>query len=343
MIRFGNQSLFILYWLLPLLVLFYWYAFKKKNDAAKSFGSEELMKKLMSGTSRTKQKIKSSLLVFGAVILIFTLTRPQIGTRLEEVTREGQDILIAIDVSKSMLAEDILPSRLEKAKFEVGKIIEKLQGDRIGLIAFAGEPFVQCPLTLDYSAARLLLSVINPDLIPVPGTDITKAIKKAIETFEQKERKYKVLILITDGENHSEEVEKAAEDAAKEGIVIYCVGIGTPDGVPIPDFDENGIRRGYKKDDKGNTIVSKLDEFTLEKIALSTNGKYYNATPEAAELDLIYEAISEGEKKQLGSLKFTQYEDRFQIFLALFLVILIIEMLLSEKRKVKKEWTGRFN
>lgn len=274
--------------------------------------------------------------------MVVAIARPQIGTRIEEVTREGQDIIVAIDVSASMMAEDISPSRLEKAKHEIGEMIDKLEGDRIGLIAFAGEAFVQCPLTLDYGAAKLLLSVINPNLIPLPGTNVSQALIKAIETFEQQERKHKILILITDGEDHVGDIDQYAEAAAREGIVIYTVGIGTPEGVPIPEFDLAGNRIGFRKDSDGQTIVTKLDELTLEKIASTTGGKYFRATPEEAELDRIYAEISSGEKKELGSMQFTRFEDRFQYFLALFILILLFETILPERRKIKEEWKGRY-
>jgi len=342
-LRFADREFLRLLWLAPLLALFFWYAFYRKKRAISRFGSSELMAKLTAGTSARRQKFKAALLILAVVFLSLALARPQIGTRLEEVKREGQDIIVAIDVSKSMLAEDISPSRLEKAKHEISRIIDKLDGDRIGIVVFAGEAFVQCPLTLDYGAAKLLLSVVNPGLVPLPGTNIPAAIEKAVQAFEQKERKYKVLLLITDGENHTGEAEKVAEAAAKEGVVIYTVGIGTPDGVPIPDFDDKGRRIGYKKDENGETVVSKLDELILEKIALATDGKYYNATPEEAELDQIYEAISKGGKKELGSMHFTQFEDRFQILLALFLLLVLWEMLLSERRGKQSEWSGRFS
>jgi len=342
MIRFVNIQFFQLFWLIPLLVVFFWYVFRKKNQAILRFGSPELMEKLTAVTSRQKQRIKAGVLIAGAAILIAAIARPQIGTVLEEVTRQGQDIIVAIDVSASMLAEDISPSRLEKAKHEIGNMIDKLEGDRIGLIAFAGEAFVQCPLTLDYGAAKLLLSVINPNLIPLPGTNLQQALAKAIETFDQQERQHKILILITDGEDHIGEIEEYSENAAREGIVIYTVGIGTPEGVPIPEFDQAGNRVGFLKDNDGQTIVTKLDEITLEKIALTTNGKYFHATPEEAELDKIYEEISSGEKKELGSMQFTSFEDRFQYFLALFILFLLIETILPERRKIKEEWKGRF-
>ncbi|MFC1556354.1 VWA domain-containing protein [candidate division KSB1 bacterium] len=341
-LRFGQQQYIQFLWLIPVLAVFYWYAFYKKKQGLQKFGSPELMQKLTFGTSRARQKGKAAVLVCASAVIIISLARPQIGTQHEEVTREGQDIIIAIDVSTSMLAEDIRPSRLEKAKHEIGRIIDRLEGDRIGLILFAGEAFVQCPLTLDYGAAKLLLSAVNPGLIPLPGTNIPAALEKAVGTFEQKERQYKVLVLITDGEDHAGDIENWTEAAAREGIVIYCVGIGTPEGVPIPEFNENGVRTGFKKDEYGETVVSKLDELTLEKIALATDGKYYNATPDEAELELIFEAISEGEKKELGSMRFTHYEDRFQYLLGLFLVLVVGELLLPERRKISSEWRGRF-
>ncbi len=341
-LRFAQQQYLQLLWIIPLLILFYWYAFYKKRQGLLKFGNPELIEKLIRGTSRARQKSKAAILIFSAVVLVTALARPQIGTRLEEVKREGQDIIVAIDVSKSMLAEDIIPSRLEKAKHEISRIIDRLEGDRIGIIVFAGEAFVQCPLTLDYGAAELLLSVVNPGLIPLPGTNIPAALEKAVESFEQKERQHKALILITDGEDHAGEIDKWSEAAAREGIVIYTVGIGTPEGVPIPDFDENGNRIGFKKNDKGETVVSKLEDLTLEKIALATGGKYYNATPEESELDLIYEAISEGEKKELGSMKFTQFEDRFQYLLGLFIFLMIWDFIIPERKKMKSDWQGRF-
>lgn len=342
-LRFAQYQYLQLLWLVPLLILFYWFTFYRKKKLLNRFGSPELMSKLTAGTSRTRQKVRAGALIFCLGLLALSMSRPQIGTRMEEVTREGKDVIVAIDVSKSMYAEDIKPNRLEKAKLEVAKIIDRLQGDRIGIIAFAGEAFVQCPLTLDYGAAKLLLSVINPGLIPLPGTNLSAAMETAVNTFDEQEKNYKVLILITDGEDHEGEIDEWTETASKEGIIIYTVGIGTPEGVPIPDIDDNGLRLGYKKDENGETVVSKLDELTLEKIALYTNGMYFHASPDGAELDNLYEAIYEGDKKELGSMKFTQFEDRFQYLLGLFILLAIWELLYPERRKIKSEWSGRFS
>jgi len=341
MFRFGNQELLYLLFLIPLLVVFFIWVRRSKMKALERFGNIKLLEKLMVYSNTGRQNIKIFLVVASLFLFLVALARPQIGTKLEEVKREGVDIFVAIDVSLSMIAEDIKPNRLEKAKHEVANLVNRLEGDRIGLIAFAGEAFVQCPLTLDYGATKMFLDIMDPILIPVPGTAIGKAIEKSIQSFVETERKHKVLILITDGEDTIEDPMKMAEIAEKEGIVIYTVGIGSPQGQPIPLYDNAGKQVGYKKDKQGNVVTSKLDELALEKIALQTSGKYYNAN-EKLELDKIYDAIGSMEKKELSSRIFSQYEDRFQYFLAFGLFLLLIDVLLPERKRVKKEWRGRF-
>jgi Ca-activated chloride channel family protein len=343
MIRFSHPVVLYFLLVIPWLVLFFWWAIQQKKKAMQQFGSLSLVQKLASTTSSSKQKWKMALIVMATAFLFFASSGPQIGTRLEEVKREGVDVLIALDVSLSMKAEDIKPSRLEKAKHEIGNFIDQLQGDRIGLLAFAGVPFTQCPLTLDYGAAKLFLDVINTDLIPQPGTAIGDAIRLSLKSFNQKERKYKVLVLITDGEDHDTEPLKAAEDAEKEGVVIYTVGIGLPQGVPIPIYDSYGNRVGFKKDREGSVVTSKLDEVMLEKIALQTGGKYYRASTNEVELTKIYDEIRKMEKKELISKQFAQYEERFQFFLFPGIVLLAFEVLISERKKQKEVWKGRMN
>jgi len=237
MLRFAHPEYLYLLWLIPALIVFYCLAFRWKTKAMQRFGNLELVKKLAASTSRKRQVTKVSCVIAAFIFLIVSLARPQIGTKLQEVKREGVDIIIALDVSQSMLAEDVKPNRLEKARHEISGFIDRLEGDRVGLIAFAGEAFVQCPLTLDYGAAKIFLDILDTNLIPEPGTAIGEAIFKAIGTFEQRERKHKVLVLITDGEDHDSEPLKAAEEARREGIVIYTVGIGSGKGVPIPLYD----------------------------------------------------------------------------------------------------------
>jgi len=329
------EYIYVLLILLPLLMIFFWLVHRMKRKAMKRFGNPTLMQKLTSSFSPRKQRWKTILLLLSTFFLLFSLSRPQLGTRLTLMKREGVDIVIALDCSLSMLAEDFLPSRLEKAKQEVKGLIARMRGDRVGLVAFAGVAFIQCPLTLDYSAAQMFLDIMDVDLIPEPGTAIGDAIRTSIKAFNQKERKYKVLILLTDGEDHDSDPLGAAEEAAQEGIRIYTIGIGSTQGEPIPLRNERGEITGYKKDGEGNVVVSRLDETTLQKIALTTGGKYYHATRGEMELDKIYDEISRMEKKELEGKLLTQYEDRYQIFLFLSVLCLVVEFLLSDRRSKK--------
>ena len=327
--------IYVLLILLPLLIVFYWFVFRMKRKAKERFGNLALIEKLSLSFSPKKQRWKVALMLLGIFFLLFSLARPQLGTKLTLMKREGVDIVIAMDVSFSMMAEDIKPNRLEKAKQEVNGLISRMRGDRVGLVAFAGVPFVQCPLTLDYSAAKMFLDIIDVNLIPQPGTVIGDAIRTSIEAFNQKERKYKVLILLTDGEDHDSDPQGAAEEASKEGIRIYTIGIGSVVGEPIPLRDSQGRVTGFKKDKEEGVVVSKLDEVTLQKIALTSGGKYYHATSGEMELDKIYDEISKMEKKELEGKLLTQYEDRYQYFLLVSVILLSIEFLLSEKRSKK--------
>ncbi len=341
-LRFENPDFLHFLWGVFALIAFFIWTVKYKQILLKRFGNLEILQKLMYSYSSGRRNLKYILITLSYVFFVFALANPQIGKKLEEFTREGVDIMVAMDVSTSMLAEDIKPSRMEKAKHEVGKLIDILKGDRIGLIAFAGIAHVQCPLTLDYSAAKLFLNMMDTDLIPQPGTAIGNAIRKAVSSFNSDERKHKVLILITDGEDHESKPLEAAEEAEQEGIIIYTVGIGSTQGVPIPVYNRSGSQTGFKKDRQGNIVTTKLDVLTLQKIAYETGGKYYLASRGEAELDDIYSEISEMEKKELKSKRFSQYEDRFQIFLIIGLILVLLEMLIPERKRIKKEWQGRF-
>ncbi len=320
-------------WGVVLLILFFVWISKNKEKLLRQFGHLEMMRKMMLGFSKTRTAWKSALFIMGYIFLVLALADPQMGTKLEEVKREGVDIVVALDVSLSMQAEDIAPNRLEKSKHEISKLIDILQGDRIGLVAFAGMAHAQCPLTLDYAAAKLFLRMMDTDLIPQPGTALADAIKKATKMFEQKDRKHKVLILITDGESHTGDVEKAAEEAAKEGIVIYTIGLGSERGVPIPVYDRSGNRSGFKKDREGNVVTTKLDAAILQKIAFLANGKYYISSSGETELKEIYKEINKMDKKNLTSKQFTQYEDRYQFFAVFALLFFILEMLIPVRDK----------
>lgn len=331
--RFAAPQYLALLGLIVVLALFYIWSIRRKKKILERFGDLMLILKTSPYISFARQGGKAAMLLFGILFLVVTLSQLQCGTHMEMMKREGIDLVIAIDVSNSMLAEDMKPSRIEKARQEVRGIIDRLKGDRIGLVAFAGEAFIQCPLTLDYSAAQIFLDVIDVGLIPQQGTAIGDAIDKATEAFETQERKHKVLILLTDGEDQTNKALAAAEEARKQGIKIFPIGIGSTLGEPIPVTDRQGNRVGYKKDQKGEVIVTKLDEMTLQKIAMATGGKYYHATAGEMELDKVYDEISKMEKKELEGKLMMQYEDRFQYPLFLALLLIVLEFFISEKRK----------
>jgi Ca-activated chloride channel family protein len=341
-LKFENPEYLHLLWGVIFWILFFVWAVKYKRYLLRRFGNLEILQKLMRSYSTQRRNLKYTLIIFSYILFVIALANPQIGKRLEEFTRKGVDIMVALDVSKSMLAEDIKPNRLEKAKHEISKLIDLLEGDRVGLIAFAGIAHVQCPLTLDYSAAKLFLNIMETDIIPQPGTALGEAIQKAIPAFNTEERKHKVLILITDGESHESDPLEVATEAEKEGIIIYTVGIGSAQGVPIPLYTKSGNQAGFKKYRQGNVVTTKLDVVTLQKIAYQTGGKYFLATGGEAELTEIYNEISAMEKKELTSKRFSQYEDRFQIFLILGLILILLEILIPEKKRQKREWRGRF-
>jgi Ca-activated chloride channel family protein len=274
------------------------------------------------------------MLVLAVSLMLFSLARPQWGFEWQEVKRSGIDVLIAIDVSKSMLATDVKPNRLERSKFAVKDMVKKLSGDRIGLVAFAGTAFLQCPMTIDYNGFLLALDDLNTDTIPRPGTSMTGAIRQALEAFKGPDKKYKTLVIITDGEDFEGDALKAAAQAAAEGMKIYCVGVGTSEGELIPAGYEGGGRT-YLADKSGNIVKTRLNEELLKKIAISTGGSYVRATQRDFGLGLLYDkSISQIEKRDIESKMKRRYEERYQIFLAAALALLFLEGLISERRRV---------
>ncbi|MBD3402506.1 VWA domain-containing protein [candidate division GN15 bacterium] len=331
--RFAEPTNFILLVGVLVLAAFMFWAVARKKSLLQKFGDIPLVMKNAPYISFARQRTKAVLLIVALVFVTMALARLQFGTHLELVKREGIDLIVAVDVSTSMLARDMRPNRLERAKQQVRTIIDRLDGDRVGLIAFAGEAFVQCPLTLDYSAAQMLLGAMDDNSVSVQGTSIAEAIETAMKSFDQKERKYKVLLLLTDGETHDKRAEETAEKAREEGIRIYTVGIGSPAGEPIPILDRSGNQVGFKKDEDGEVIVSRLDEETLQKVALATGGKFYMATPGEMELDRIFEEINRLEKKELEGSLVTKYDDRFQWPLLFALILIVAEFFVPERKK----------
>jgi Ca-activated chloride channel family protein len=334
--NFALPHLLPLLWLVPILIIFLAVAYRRKRRALNSFVHQDLADRLTVSVSRRRQNVKAALLVLAILLTVLALARPQYGKKLQMMRRKGMDIVIAMDTSESMLAEDIKPNRLQRAKYEVSTLIDRLQGDRVALVAFAGEGFVQCPLTQDYGAAKMFLDIIDTQIIPDPGTAIGKAIETAMGVFEQKERKYKVMILITDGEDHRSEPMAAAKRAAQEGIRIYTIGVGSPGGVPIPIRGREGSLLEYKKDRQGETVMSKLDEITLQNIALETDGKYFRATMGEMELDRILEDLSKLERRELKTRELSLREDRYQFFVLAAVLLLTSEAMLGDRKRRRR-------
>ena len=259
---------------------------------------------------------------------------------MEEVKREGVDLMIAIDLSNSMLAEDLQPNRLMRAKQSISKLIDRLDGDRIGLIVFAGDAYVQLPITTDYSAAKLFLSTINTSIVPTQGTAIGKAIELSIKSFDLENDQNKAIIVITDGENHEDDAIEKAKEAQELGIFVHTIGMGSTEGGPIPIKNRYGSITSYQKDRDGNTIITNLNEGMLKQIAQSGGGSYIRANSTQSGLNALFKEINKMEKKEIGAKVFTDYKDRFQWFIGLAIILLIMETLMKGR---KNKWSSKIN
>ncbi|MAT39460.1 MAG: hypothetical protein CL946_07630 [Ectothiorhodospiraceae bacterium] len=331
MIRFEHpEYLYYLFALIPIAGLFWLVWFWKARSVVK-FGNARTLRRLIAERSGVKFWLRAGILLFAFGVLIVGFANPKIGTKYEEVTRTGIDLIVAIDVSNSMNAEDILPNRISAAKRELGNLINNLKGDRIGIIVFAGSGYTQLPLTSDYSAAMLLSDVIYTGVAPKAGTSISSAISLAMESFEEESGKHKAMIIITDGENHEDDPVSAAEEAGDAGIVVHTIGMGSVEGAPIP-IKRNGRLAGYKKDQQGNTVISKLDEETLREVAAAAGGTYTRASNAQDNLAEVFGEIEKMEQKDFGTKEFTDHEDRFQYLLGLGIILLILEVMMSERR-----------
>ncbi|HIA37298.1 MAG TPA: VWA domain-containing protein [Flavobacteriales bacterium] len=331
-----TEALWIMLGATLLLSIVFWLMQRWKKRTLALFGTASLIGNLMPDVSRTRPVFKFILLLLSLWLIIIGIANPQIGSKMEEVKREGVDIIIALDLSNSMLAEDIKPNRLTRAILAVSKLIDKLQGDRIGLIVFGGEAYVQLPITTDYSAAKLFLSTISTDIMPTQGTAIGAAIELAVQSFgsndlEGQEETKKTIIVITDGENHEDDAIEQAQLSLEKNITIHTIGMGLSKGGPIPIY-RRGIQTGYRKDKAGNTVISKLNETMLQQIAVAGGGSYIRANNIQTGLVALFSELNKMEKVNIGSKVFTDYEDRFQYFLGLAIILLFLEFFVGEKK-----------
>jgi Ca-activated chloride channel homolog len=328
------KYLTILLFAAAILLLFFFWAVKRRKRLMNKFAEKSLVGSIAPTVSVERKIAKMIMLTAAFSLLIFSLARPQWGFEWKEAKLKGLDILIAFDVSKSMLANDMKPSRLERAKLAVKDLVKKLNGDRIGLIAFSGTAFLQCPLTIDYNGFLLTLDDLNVNTIPRGGTSISGAIRESINAFRGQDKKYKTLIIITDGDDLEGDPLAAAKEAASEGVKIYCVGVGTFEGSLIPATDERG-ERGWVADKSGNVVKTKLNEELLKNVAISTGGSYVRATQSDFGLVLLYDkSISKMEKKDIEGKMNKQYNERFGYFLGLAILILLVEPFITEKKRL---------
>ena len=329
-------------WLLigiPVIVLLYLMVIFWQKRTQKKFADKELLDKLSPNRSTGKQVIKIILLCLAIASFVIALVNPQFGTKLETVKREGVDVVFAIDVSKSMLAEDIAPNRLEKSKQLVTQIINNLASDRVGIIAYAGSAFPQLPITTDYAAAKMFLQNMTTDMLSSQGTAIKEAIEMSKTYFNDDEQTNRVLFLISDGEDHEGNIEEIAAEAARQGIRIVTIGVGTQKGGPIP-IKRNGVIQNYKKDNQGETVITRLEEETLKEIASAANGRYVDGRVTSQVVEEVTEILQNMDKKEFESQQIAEYKSQFQWFLGLGLLFLLLDVLLLERQTA---WLKRLN
>ncbi len=328
--HFAQPAYFYLLLLIAGLIFFLAWAAKRKRVLAEQFVTASLVPRLVREQTWQGRQTRTILMVLGLLFMALSLAQPRWGFEWEDLKQEGVDIIVAVDVSQSMLAADIKPSRLERAQHKISDLLGLLEGDRIGVVAFAGTSFLQCPLTLDYQAAKIFLDALDTDLIPIQGTAIGHALRTAIEAFSPIEKKSKAIILITDGEDHGGNLAPVFRLALEEGVKIFAIGIGQESGAPIPDAEQG---RGFKKDSSGEVILSKFNEPLLQKIALQTGGTYVRSVTGDMDLQKIYlEDIKQKiEAKELRSSRRKRWQERFQWMVALALLCLTAERAVREK------------
>jgi len=331
MLRFEHIEFLYLLAAIPVFMVLFIFGIYVRTKVLKRLGNPDILKRLIPDASREKVIFKFILFNLAYAFIIIGIANPQTGSKLEKVQRKGIDIVVALDISNSMLAQDIKPDRLTRAKQALFKLIDKLEGDRIGIIIFAGKAYTQLPITTDYAAAKMFVSTISTKDIPSQGTAIGEAIYLGMDSFEENKHS-KAIIIITDGENHEDNAIELAQQAANAGIKIYTIGMGLPDGSPIPMVNSYGQQVGFKKDRDGNTVITKLNEVMLQQIAAAGSGDYVRANNTQAGLNKIFEKINALEESEIETRLFTDYDDQFQYFIGFGLLLLFLEFFIFDRR-----------
>ena len=329
MINFANSQYLLLLLLIPFFFIIQSVVLMLRKRRIRKFGDEALVNSLMPSYARAKVWVRLSMFSLGFFFFVIGLSRPQIGAKLKEHETKGAEIMIVLDVSNSMLAEDYSPNRLERAKLAISRLVDKLREDRIGLIVFAGNSFVQLPITTDYVSAKMFLNSITTESVPVQGTAIGEAINTAVRSFSAQSEKSRAVIIITDGENHEDDPVAAAKQAAELGVRVFTIGVGSPEGKPIPMNGE------LLKDKEGNIVVTRLDEKVLQEVAAEGNGVYVRAGSSEFGLNPIIDDIRKMEDEKYSSVVFEEYDEQFMYFLGIALFFFVIEMLIGDRRSKK--------
>jgi Ca-activated chloride channel family protein len=331
MLRFAHIEFLWGLALIPALLLLFIVVTRWKTKAVRSLGDKNVVNLMIPDVSFSRPWLKFILFSVAFAFLMIGAADPQIGSKMEEEKRKGADLMILLDVSNSMLAQDLAPNRLENAKRAIAQLIDNLHSDRIGIIVFAGQAYVQLPVTTDYSAAKLFLNTINTNMVPTQGTAIGAAIELGMKSFDFKDGTGKAMIIITDGENHEDDAVAAAKSAADKDVSIHVIGVGSAEGAPIPIY-ENGRPTGFHTDNAGKTVVSKLDENMGKEIAAAGNGAYVRATNANSGLGIVMDQIEKIQRKTVDSKSFKDFEDRFQFFLGIALLLLMIEFFIPNRK-----------
>lgn len=330
MFRFENSEYLWGLLIIPVLTLVFLWSRYMRNRALRKFGTRKVVNELMPFASGSRPVFKFILLMVALACFIVGTARPQFGSKLKKVQREGVEIVIALDVSNSMMAEDIQPNRLERAKRAISRLIDRLKDDKIGLIVFAGDAYIQLPITTDYNSAKLFLEAITTDIVPRQGTAIGAAIQLASRSFTPSEAANKAIIIITDGENHEDDAVSSAKNAVENGIIVHTIGMGLPQGSPIPVG--SGGQTDYLRDQDGNVVITRLDETMLEQISAAGNGVYVRANNAQVGLNVLFDEINKLETEELDTLVYSEYDDQFQYFFAAGILLLLIEFFIQERK-----------
>ena len=334
MYQLAQPQYFYFLLLIPVVLVVYFAYLLWRRRARQAFGDLQMLQKLSPERSKSKPVVKLVLYLLIIAALSMALVNPQIGTRLETVKRKGVDIVFALDVSKSMLSEDMAPNRLEKAKQIVSKTLDQLVSDRVGLIVYAGQAYPMVPITTDYGATRMFLQNTDTELLSSQGTAISDAIELASSYYNEKDQKNRLLVILSDGEDHEEGIDDAIEDARENGINIYTIGVGTEKGGPIP-IKRNGYNQGYKTDENDDVVITKLNRTLLEELAREGEGKYFPGRSTRTAVEGLMSEIETMEKKEFEAKMFADYKDQFQWLLGVALVLMVLDMLILER---KTQW-----